>query len=69
VLRTDSPLRVGEGATASRPSASAVGAGTQWYDTSLGQPIWSNGTVWRDAAWVTVCPGSASSRRLPACSC
>lgn len=37
-------------ATASRPSASGVGAGTEIYDTTLSKPVWSDGTNWRDSA-------------------
>jgi hypothetical protein len=44
----------GQGATGSRPSASAVGAGAQWFDTTLNIPIWSNGTAWVNAAGTTV---------------
>jgi hypothetical protein len=42
-------FRTGAGATGLRPSASAVGAGAQWFDTTLNKPIWSDGTRWRDA--------------------
>src|ERR1019366_1569812 len=41
-------------ATGSRQSASSVGAGGQSYDSTLGKPIWSNGSVWKDAAETTV---------------
>jgi hypothetical protein len=44
----------GTGATGARPSASAVGQGAQWFDTTLGKPIWSDGTNWRDAAGTVV---------------
>jgi hypothetical protein len=40
----------GKGITADRPVASAVGQGAQFFDTSLGVPIWSDGTHWRTAA-------------------
>jgi hypothetical protein len=40
--------------TANRPSASTVGVGSAIYDTTLSKPIWSNGTVWKDAAGTTV---------------
>jgi hypothetical protein len=40
--------------TAGRPSAGTWGAGACWYDTTLGKPIWSNGSVWKDAAGTTV---------------
>jgi lysophospholipase L1-like esterase len=41
-------------ATGSRPSASTVGVGAMIYDTTLGKPIWSNGTAWTDATGTTV---------------
>lgn len=40
--------------TATRPSAETVGAGVQIYDSTLGKPIWSNGSVWKDASGATV---------------
>lgn len=43
------PLRPGQSPSASRPAASAVGAGAMLYDSDLGQPIWSDGSSWRDA--------------------
>ena len=42
-------IRTGRNVTGSRPSASASGAGAMFYDTTLSKPIWSDGTVWRDA--------------------
>jgi lysophospholipase L1-like esterase len=45
-------LGSGSGATGSRPTAAGVGA--RWYDTTLGRPIWWNGSVWKDAAGNTV---------------
>jgi hypothetical protein len=45
------PLQV---ATGSRPTAASAGAGAMIYDTTLSKPIWSNGTVWKDAAGTTV---------------
>lgn len=39
--------------TATRPSASAAGAGAHYFDTTLGLPVWSNGTNWVDAAGTT----------------
>lgn len=53
VLSRDDVVRT-TSTTAARPSASAVGAGATIYDTTLGKPIWSNGTVWKDAAGTTV---------------
>jgi hypothetical protein len=47
-------MRPGGGATGARPSATTAGAGAMWYDTTLGKPIWSNATVWKDAAGTTV---------------
>ena len=40
--------------TGNRPTAASVGPGGRMYDTTLGKPIWSNGTVWKDAAGGTV---------------
>jgi hypothetical protein len=46
--------------TANRPSASAVGEGAQFFDSTLGKPIWAHFItltstwVWRDAAGTTV---------------
>ncbi len=40
--------------TALRPAAADAGAGTGLFDTTLGRPIWSNGTVWKDATGTTV---------------
>jgi hypothetical protein len=41
-------------ATASRPSAVSAGAGAQMFDTTLGKPIWSDGSAWVDATGATV---------------
>lgn len=48
------PARAGVGATAARPAADTSGAGAMFYDTTLGIPIWSNGTVWKNASGTTV---------------
>lgn len=40
--------------TGGRPSAVAAGAGAFYYDTTLGKPAWSNGSVWKDAAGTTI---------------
>jgi hypothetical protein len=40
------------GTTAQRPAQPVVAQ--RYYDTSLGKPIWYNGTVWKDAAGTTV---------------
>lgn len=47
-------LRCGQVPTASRPDASTTGAGTMIYDSDLNQPIWSDGTIWRDASGTAV---------------
>lgn len=49
-----STLRTGRAVTGSRPSAATVGAGSMFYDTSLSKPIYSDGTIWRDAAGTAV---------------
>ncbi|WP_424571546.1 glycosyl hydrolase family 28-related protein [Weissella soli] len=41
----------GQGATADRPSGQT---GLQWFDTTLGKPIWFNGTAWVDSSGNTV---------------
>ena len=41
------------GATADRPTQN-LQIGQQYYDTTLGIPIWYNGTVWKNASGTTV---------------
>lgn len=53
-LASDDCFKTGKNTTANRPSAPAVGVGSQFYDTTLSKPIWSDGTVWRDAAGTAV---------------
>jgi hypothetical protein len=48
----DDVLKTGHAVTGSRPSASTVGKGAQFYDDTLSRPIWSDGTIWRDAVGV-----------------
>ena len=48
------PLGVQAVSTASRPDAATVGAGGHIFDTTLGKPIWSNGTTWVDSTGATV---------------
>jgi hypothetical protein len=43
----------GKNVTASRPLAS-IGAGAQFYDTTLHKPIWSDGATWRDASGASI---------------
>jgi len=41
------------GTTADRPTTFLV-VGQTYYDTTLGIPIWYNGTVWKNASGTTV---------------
>lgn len=41
-------------ATAGRPDAALILAGSYYYDTTLHKPGWSDGAVWRDAAGVVI---------------
>ena len=41
------------GITADRPTR-GLQIGQQYYDTTLGIPIWYNGTVWKNASGTTV---------------
>jgi hypothetical protein len=41
------------GKTTQRPTANLL-LGQQFYDTTLGIPIWWNGTVWKNASGTTV---------------
>jgi len=43
-------LRSPQGSTGNRPPASSAGAGAMWFDTSLGKPVWSDGSAWHDAS-------------------
>jgi hypothetical protein len=40
------------GATTGRPASPPTGG--MWFDTTLGKPIWWNGTAWKDATGATV---------------
>lgn len=42
------------GTTANRPTTGLVTGFSQHFDTTLGKPIWWNGSVWKDAAGTTV---------------
>lgn len=42
------------GTTGNRPTASTLEPGTPYIDTTLGQPIWSNGTAWLNYAGTVV---------------
>jgi hypothetical protein len=52
VLRGHVTLRSAWNSTANRPPAR--GPGDQFFDTTLGKPIWWNGTAWIDAAGASV---------------
>jgi hypothetical protein len=53
-LASGDVFRHQSGATGSRPNAASVGAGSEWFDTTLGIPIWSDGTDWVDATGAVV---------------
>lgn len=42
------------GTTAQRPAPDVVQVGLPYWDTTLGKPIWWNGSVWKDATGATV---------------
>jgi hypothetical protein len=54
VLASNGAFKATSYTTAGRPSASTMGAGAMIYDATLSKPVWSNGTVWKDAAGTTV---------------
>jgi hypothetical protein len=47
-------MRQGSGTTAQRKTAANAGVGGHYFDTTLGKPIWSDGTNWKDATGATV---------------
>lgn len=47
-------LRLKKGDSASRPQLTQSDAGFQYYDTSLGKPIWWNGKYWTTSEGVRV---------------
>jgi hypothetical protein len=53
-ISIEGSMRVASYTTGTRPTASSQGVGAMLYDSTLGKPIWSNGTVWKDAAGTTV---------------
>jgi hypothetical protein len=53
-VRAGTAVQTGAAVTGSRPAASTAGVGAMFYDTTLSKPIWSNGTVWKDATGTTV---------------
>lgn len=54
VINANAPLATQAVPTLARPAASSVAAGTQIYDQTLSKPIWSNGSIWHDAAGESV---------------
>lgn len=48
-LAINKSLRLAATPKASRPSAAAAGKGASIYDATLRMPIWSDGSVWRNA--------------------
>ncbi len=53
-MTTGNAFRVPSFTTATRPAASSIPAGGSIYDSTLGKPIWSTGSQWRDAAGTVV---------------
>lgn len=43
---------IDSGISGNRPTGVAIGY--DYFDTTLGKPIWWDGTVWKDAAGTTV---------------
>ncbi len=48
-VNANAPLRISASSTVQRPSAVTLDPGTMVFDTTLSKPIWSDGSVWRDA--------------------
>jgi hypothetical protein len=42
------------GTTSARPATTSLDVGTGYWDTTIGKPIWWNGSVWKDATGSTV---------------
>jgi hypothetical protein len=40
------PIAPSSGVTGSRPNATNIPAGSMWFDTTIGKPIWSTGSAW-----------------------
>jgi len=49
VINANAPLSVQAVATTERPDPASIPVGSHIYDTTLGQPIWTNGTKWTDS--------------------
>lgn len=50
--RLSGPPALVQGPTSTRPTTAVVGQG--YFDTTLGVPIWWNGTIWVNAAGAAV---------------
>lgn len=61
--RLGTGVQVGTFTTAGRPSAATAGAGCMIFDTTLGRPVWSNGTSWVDP--VASVSGSGGASPVP----
>jgi hypothetical protein len=55
-------LTAPSGTTASRPVANSVPAGSEFFDTTLSRPVWSNGSVW--AGFATDAQGTLAASAL-----
>jgi hypothetical protein len=53
-ISTNAVLQVRHGTTTGRPTSGDMDVAAMYYDTTLGKPIWWNGSVWKDAAGTTV---------------
>lgn len=53
-LAVNRPIKALTAATASRPAASSVSAGSWMFDSTLNKPIWSTGSAWVDATGTAV---------------
>jgi hypothetical protein len=53
-VRAGTAIQTAAVATGSRPAAAIARAGAMVFDTTLGKPIWSNGTNWVDATGAVV---------------
>lgn len=42
------------GITSARPTLTTADAGFQYYDTTIGKPVWWSGTAWKDASGIAV---------------
>ncbi len=45
-------VEVRTGTTANRPAGDDLRAGRQYFDTTIGKPVWYDGAAWKDSAGV-----------------